>query len=113
MRKAATTLAVACSLALLLLVPARLPGAAPDAAAAIAQARRLIEANDHAAAASLLEDALIEAQTRDQPPIVQLLRQSYTVMAKRAEEAGRKREAAHYRDNLEIINRDLEPGPRS
>ncbi len=113
MRKAATTLAVACSLALLLLVPARLPGAAPDAAAAIAQARRLIEANDHAAAASLLEDALIEAQTRDQAPIVQLLRQSYTVMAKRAEEAGRKREAAHYRDNLAILNRDQEPGPRS
>ncbi len=34
-------------------------------------------------------------------------------MAKRAEEAGRKREAAHYRDNLAILNRDQESPARS
>ncbi len=111
MRKAATTFAVAYSLALL--VPTLSRGAAADATGAIAQARRLIEANDHAAAAALLEDALSEAQTKDRPTIVQLLRQSYSVMAKRAEEAGRKREAAHYRDNLAILNRDQEPPVRS
>jgi len=111
MRKAATTLAVACSLAILVSTLAH--GAPLDAAGAIAQARRLIEANDHPAAVVLLEDALIEAQSKDRPTIVHLLRQSYTVMAKRAEDAGRTREAAYYRDNLAILNRDQEPPARS
>jgi len=88
-------------------------GAAGAADGAVAQARRLIEANDHTAAAALLEDALVEADAKDRPTIVQLLRQSYSIMAKRAEEAGRNREAAFYRDNLAILNRDHEPGSRS
>jgi hypothetical protein len=110
MRKAASTLAVACSL--VLLVSTLWHGAALAANGAIDQARRLIEANDHAAAAALLEDALVDADSKDRPAIVQLLRQSYTIMAKRAEEAGHKREAAHYRDNLAILNRVQEPGSR-
>jgi hypothetical protein len=111
MRKAAATLAVGCSFALLISTLSH--GAAFAAEGAVAQARRLIEAGDHAAAAALLEDALLETEAKDRPTIVQLLRQSYTLLAKRAEVAGRQREAAHYRDNLAILNRDPEPAPRS
>ncbi len=110
MRKAATKLVAAGLFAVLSSTLVR--GAAFDEAGSIAHARRLIEANDHAAAAAVLEDALIDAETKDRPAIVQLLRQSYAVMAKEAEAAGRKREAAHYRDNLAILNRNQEPAVR-
>lgn len=110
MRKAASRLVAACTFAVLSSTLSS--GAALDATGSIAHARRLIEANDHAAATAVLEDALIDAEAKDRPAIVQLLRQSYAAMAKRAEDAGQKREAAHYRDNLAILNRDQEPPAR-
>jgi hypothetical protein len=110
MRKAAATLVAACSFAVLSSPLSH--GEAVDATGSIAHARRLIEANDHAAAVGVLEDALIEAEAKDRTAIIQLLRQSYAELAKRAEGEGRQREAAHYRDNLAILNRDLEPSAR-
>ncbi len=52
---------------------------------------RLIEAGDHAAALTILEDALIEATAKDRPTILDLLRQSYEVLARKAEAAGKTR----------------------
>ena len=78
-------------------------------AGSVPQARRLIEAGDHAAAMKLLEDALIEARPGDRPAILDLLRQSYEVLARKAEASGRAREAAHYRDNLAILEQVREP----
>jgi hypothetical protein len=76
-----------------------------DQQAAIAQARRLIDASDHAAAATLLEDALIDGRDTDKPAIIELLRTAYRVMAKQADEAGQPIRAAHYRENLDILDR--------
>ena len=74
-----------------------------DASGTIAQAQRLIEAKDYSPAVVLLEDLLAEAEPKERPPILDLLRKSYTVMTRDAQAAGRDREAAHYRDNLAII----------
>ena len=71
----------------------------------IERARRLIEAGDHAAALTVLEDALLDSPVRDRPTILRLLRQSYEVLARKAEAAGQARVAAHYRDNLAILDR--------
>src|SRR5262249_14865453 len=103
MRQALTRMMV--GLCLVLVPSAR--GDAPEAggADAIARARRLIEAGDHAAALTLLEDALLEARAKDQPGILHLLRQSYAIMARKAEESGRPGEAAQYRENLAILDR--------
>src|SRR5262249_61416180 len=87
MRQALTRMMV--GLCLVLVPSAR--GDAPEAggAEAIARARRLIEAGDHAAALTLLEDALLEARAKDKPAILDLLRQSYALMAPQAQESGR------------------------
>ena len=82
---------------------ARAVGGGIDAAGTIAQAKRLIEAKDYSPAVVLLEDLLAEAEPKDRPAILDLLRKSYDVMARDAKAAGRDREAAHYRDNLAII----------
>jgi hypothetical protein len=108
MRKAATTLIAAYLLAIL---TSTLVAAASDLAGSVAHARRLIEAKDHGAAVAVLEDALVEAESKDRPAIVQLLRESYAALAKQAEAAGNKRAAEHYRDNLAILNRDQAVDP--
>ena len=69
----------------------------------IAQAERLIAANSHAAAVVLLEDLLADVEPKKRPAILELLKKSYDVLAREAKAAGRDREAAHYRDNLAII----------
>jgi hypothetical protein len=71
----------------------------------IARARRLIQAGDRNAAVDLLEEALIDGPAGDRPAILELLRQSYQAMARDAESAGRAADAAHYRDNLSILER--------
>jgi hypothetical protein len=111
MRQAISAVLVGISLSLS--TPSSSPGAPADVAAAVAQARRLLEANDHASAAALLEDALVDARPIEKPAIIELLRKSYEVLAKQAEAAGQSRKAAHYRDNLAILDRarDLKPGP--
>jgi hypothetical protein len=78
-------------------------GKAPTAAGSLAQARRLIEANDYASAMTFLEDLLIEAEANERPAIAGLLKQAYEVLARQAETAGRDRDAAHYRDNIAIL----------
>jgi hypothetical protein len=103
MRQAVTTLFGLLSTAFFVLAQASAEGT--DGAATTAQARRLIDAKDYSAAMVLLEDALTEADAKDRPAILELLRQSYRVMAEAAEKAGRDREAAHFRDNLAIIER--------
>jgi hypothetical protein len=103
MRQAVTTMVVGISLSLLSLA-ARAGGRQSESTASIAQARRLIEAKDHAAAMVVLEDMLIEAETKDKPEILDLLRKTYTVLARQAQAAGRERDAAHYRDNLDILD---------
>ncbi len=76
-----------------------------DSAAALAQAKRLIDARELAPAALLLEDRLLDADPRERPAIVALLRRTYEVMAREAKAAGRDRDAAHFQDNLAIIAR--------
>jgi hypothetical protein len=95
---------VGISLALVSLT-ARAGSRESDATGSIAQARRLIAAQDHAAAVVVLEDLLIDAEAKEKPAILDLLRQSYTVLARQAQAAGREREAAYYHDNLDILNR--------
>ncbi len=93
--------AVAASILGALLLPAALQAAFDDGA--IAQARRLADAGDHAGAVQLLEDALTEANAGDQPAIVNLLKRSYKALADEAESRGNKREAVRQRDNLSIL----------
>ena len=95
-------------LCLVAVASARADGPEATGTGPIARARRLIEAGDHAAALTVLEDAVLEAQGGERPAILDLLRQSYEVMARRAEASGRIRDAAHYRDNLAILNRSRE-----
>jgi hypothetical protein len=102
MRQATTTVTVC--LFLFLASSARGGDGASASAGTIDRARRLIEAKDYAAAATLMEDLLLEAGAGERPVILGILRQSYEVIAKEAEAAGRDRVAAHYRDNLAILN---------
>ncbi len=102
MRQAVTTMLVGLSLALSPV--AQVSARATDAAATIAQARRLIEATDYSSATILLEDLLPEADANDRRSILELLRQSYQAMARQAKAAGNDREAAHLQDNIAIIN---------
>jgi hypothetical protein len=104
MRQAVKTVIAVSFLGLGPLCAAAASGEASDEAESIAQARRLIDAQDHASAMVVLEDLLIEAQPKEKPAIVKLLRQTYLVLARQAQAGGRQREAAHYRDNLEILN---------
>ena len=109
MRQAVTTMIVSLSLALILSGPSR--GDETDVPATIDRARRLIQANDHSSAIAFLEEALVEAQAKDRSAILDLLRQSYDVMTRQADASGRSRDAAHYRDNLAILNRGRESPP--
>ncbi len=110
MRQAATTIMVGLCL---VLAPWARGGTTAEAAGEgpIPRARRLIEAGDHVAALTVLEDALIEANAADRPALIELLHQSYEVLARKAEAGGRTREAAHYRDNLAILDRSRPPRP--
>jgi hypothetical protein len=107
MRQAAITVTVC--LCLLLAAPARGGDGASASAGTIARARRLIDAKDYASATALLEDLLLEASAGERTVIFAMLRQSYEVMAQQAKAAGRDREAAHYRDNLAILNANPRP----
>ncbi len=103
MRQAAT--AVIVCLCFALASPARGgDGATVSVAGTIGRARRLIDAKDYAAAVTLLEDTVLESGPAERPVILGILKQSYEVMAKEAEAAGRDRQAAHYRDNLAILS---------
>jgi hypothetical protein len=104
MRQAATTSSMTLFLAIAVCTITNATAGGPDSAAGtIAQARRLIAAKDHAAATVLLEDALLEADNKHKPAIVDLLRETYESLAQKAQAEGRAQEAAHYRDNLAII----------
>src|SRR5262245_23641959 len=102
MRQAVTTMIAGISLAIVPMT-VRAGSGESDVTGSIAQARRLIEAKDHASAMIVLEDLLIEAPTKDKTAILELLRQSYSVLAREAQAAGRERDAAHFRDNLAIL----------
>jgi hypothetical protein len=111
MRQALTTMIVGLSLALSPL--AQVSARATDAAGTIARASRLIEAKDYPPATILLEDLLPDADANERRSILELLRQSYEAMAREAKAAGNDREAAHFRDNIAIINRAQGVAPHS
>jgi hypothetical protein len=71
----------------------------------VAEARKRIKAGNYAAAVPVLEDALATSPRTAQPEIFELLQQAYGELIKQAEAAGRSREAAHFRENLEIVAR--------
>jgi len=102
MRQAVTTMIVGIFLSLAPFT--RAGGGGIDGTGSIAQARRLIDAKDYTSATIVLEDLLLEAEPKDKPAILDLLRQSYAAMARQAEAAGHERDAAHYRDNLAILD---------
>ena len=103
MRQAVTTMIVGLFMAL---SPAAYVSAlAADVGGTIARARRLIEAKDYSPATILLEDLLPEADVTERRSILELLRQSYAAMVREAKAAGNDREAAHFQDNIAIINR--------
>jgi hypothetical protein len=106
MRQAVTTIVV--GLCLVLAQPVGGGTTPRSGAGPIDKARRLLEAGDHAAALTVLEDALLESPSQDRPAILGLLRDSYEVLARKAEAAGRTRDAAYYRDNLAILDRNRE-----
>ena len=62
---------------------------------------------------TVLEDLLVEAEAKEKPAILDLLRQSYTELARQAQLSGREREAAHYRDNLAILDQGRPATPPS
>ena len=77
MRRTVTTIAI--GTAVVLAFFAQCKARAADIAGTIAQARRLIEAKDHASALVILEDLLLEAEPKDSHAIIDLLRKSYDV----------------------------------
>jgi hypothetical protein len=99
MRQAAKTIVIGLALAF---APAT--GALADAPGSISQARRLVEAKDFDAAMVVLEDLLLEADAKDKPEILGLLRKTYEELARKAEAEGHPRDAARFRDNLAIIS---------
>ncbi|HZW29779.1 MAG TPA: hypothetical protein VFF52_03675 [Isosphaeraceae bacterium] len=103
MRQALTGMMV--GLCLVLVPSARGDGPEAGGAGTIARARHLIEAGDHAAARTVLEDALLEVRAEDKAVILDLLRQTYAILARKAEESGKPADAAAYRDNLAILDR--------
>ena len=110
MRQAVTILMV--GLWMVPTLPARAEGPPPAGEPAIiARARRMIQAGDREAALGLLEDALIDGPAGDRPAVVGFLRRSYESMAREAEAAGRPEAAAHYRDNLAILNQTHQTTP--
>lgn len=92
------TLTVALSLGIALVGPAS------QAADAVAEARRKLAAEDGIAAVAILESALPQSGA-DKSAIIDLLKQSYGAAARQAEAAGRRGEAADYRENLHILDR--------
>ena len=115
MRQAASTIIVC--VCVFIAPAARGSDRASDAAGTIARARRLLDAKDYASAATLLEDLLLESGAKERTEILGMLKQSYEVLARQAEAAGREREAADYRDNLAILGATQPPskpvGPAS
>jgi hypothetical protein len=107
MRQAVQTMMVV--LFLVLWSGAPVSAAATDAAGTIAQAKRLVEARNYSQAATLLEDILAEADARQRRSILDLLHQSYEAMAREAKAAGNDREAAHFLDNVAIIDKTRGP----
>jgi hypothetical protein len=86
---------------------------------ALAEARILLAGRDYEKAGHVLEDALVEADSKSKAEIIALLRQTYRNLITQAEEAGKSREAAAYRDNLAILEQapaippDTKPKPES
>jgi hypothetical protein len=98
----------------LVLVPAaRGEGPLDRAEQPLSQARRRAQAGDHASAANILEEALFAAKEQDRQAILDLLKQSYEVLARKAEASGQTDVAAHYRDNLAILDRGREATRKS
>jgi hypothetical protein len=76
------------------------------------RARALIAARNERQAAEVLVDALADAPEADRGPIISLLRETYSTLAKLARERGQDRDAALYQDNLDILNHGPAPsGP--
>ncbi len=71
MRQAAKSIVIGIALAF-----AVAAGVAAGAPGSISQARRLVNAQDYAAAMMLLEDLLLEADAKDKPEILGLLRKN-------------------------------------
>ena len=103
MRQAFTTMVLGLVIALLPL--ATVSAMAGDATGAIGQAGRLIEAKSYSLATTLLEDLLPEANANDRRSILDLLHQAYEGLAREAKAAGNERAAAHFQDNIAIIDR--------
>jgi hypothetical protein len=97
---------IAFTLVLLGLAPAGLH-AGDEGAGPLKDARALVRTGDYARAATILEDAVVEASPANRAAMIELLRESYRALITRAEAAGKSQEAATYRDNLAI----LEPEP--
>ncbi len=79
--------------------------------AAVIQAQERLRSGDRRGALILLEDALLDGPAGDRPAVVDLLRRSYSEMAREAESVGNVAAAAEYRENLAILER-AHPGPR-
>jgi len=73
---------------------------------AVDRARSLLAKNDPKAAVTILEEALPKAGA-DLGPIIVALRQAYTRAADQTSKAGRTDEAEAYRENLQILNRQM------
>jgi hypothetical protein len=80
------------------------PGESATVVGSLAQARRLVEAKDYSSAMTVLEDLLIDAEGSEKPAITGLLKECYSELARQAEAAGKDRDAAHYRDNIAILD---------
>jgi len=110
-RSRTAALAAALAWALTCQPPATASAAGPPAGDPLADARRSLDRDDARGAVARLEAVLPVASAADRPPLIDLLRTAYSAAARRAEAEGRRAEADGYRDNLEILNRKLRPGP--
>ncbi len=83
----------------------------PSEPAAVTQARDRLRTGDRQGALTLLEDALLDGPASDRSAVLDLLRRTYTELAREAESGGNAVAAAEYRENLAILDR-AHPAPR-
>src|SRR5262245_43264022 len=78
-----------------------------NASGPIGRARELLEGHQAAGAVKCLENALATTDQADRPELLALLRRAYLAAAEEAEAGGHAHEALLYRDNLEILGREV------
>jgi hypothetical protein len=96
------------------LIPFCLSATAQTSPSTLAEARKLLDQNNAAGAAELLEARLASARGSDRSAILGLMREALKAAAEQAQAAGKADVAEAFREDLAILERTLRPtGPGS